>query len=70
MCSSDLAAIAAGFVALVWPQFQGGLERKTAALAFLVALTSISFVRPGLPILLAGAVALAMGLVHRPGDMR
>ena len=64
------AAIAAGFVALVWPQFQGGLERKTAALAFLIALTSISFVRPGLPILLAGAVALVMGLVHRPGDAR
>jgi len=64
------AAIAAGFVALVWPQFQGGLERKTAALAFLVALTSISFVRPGLPILLAGAVALVLGLVHRPGDAR
>lgn len=61
------AAIAAGFVALVWPQFQGPLERRTAALAFLVALTAISFVRPGLPILLAGAVALVIGLVTKPG---
>ncbi|MEN9711647.1 MAG: hypothetical protein RL441_1639 [Actinomycetota bacterium] len=61
------AAIAAGFVALVWPQFQGPLERKTGALAFLVALTAISFVRPGLPILLAGAVALVIGLATKPG---
>jgi predicted branched-subunit amino acid permease len=60
------AAIAAGFVALVWPQFQGPLERKTAALAFLVALSAISFVRPGLPILLAGAVALVIGLASKP----
>lgn len=60
------AAIAAGFVALVWPQFQGPLERKTAALAFLVALSAISFVRPGLPILLAGAVALIVGLASKP----
>lgn len=61
------AAIAAGFVALVWPQFQGPFERKTGALAFLVALTAISFVRPGLPILLAGAVALVIGLATKPG---
>lgn len=60
------AAIAAGFVALVWPQFQGKLERKTGALAFLVGLTAISFVRPGLPILLAGAVALVIGLATKP----
>lgn len=64
------AAIAAGFVALVWPQFQGRLERRTGALAFLIALTSISFVRPGLPILLAGAVALVVGLITRPGVAR
>jgi predicted branched-subunit amino acid permease len=60
------AAIAAGFVALVWPQFQGSLERRTAALAFLVGLAAISFVRPGLPILLAGAVALVIGLTSKP----
>lgn len=60
------AAIAAGFVALVWPQFQGPLERRTAALAFLVGLVAISFVRPGLPILLAGAVALVIGLSSKP----
>ena len=62
------AAIAAGFVALVWPQFRGPLERRTAALAFLVALAAISFVRPGLPILLAGAVALVAGLAAKPGS--
>ena len=64
------AAIAAGFVALVWPQFQGKLERRTGALAFLVGLTAISFVRPGLPILLAGAVALIIGLTTRPEAKR
>lgn len=64
------AAIAAGFVALVWPQFQGPLERRTAALAFLVGLAAISFVRPGLPILLAGAVALVIGLSSKPSVAR
>jgi 4-azaleucine resistance transporter AzlC len=56
------AAVVAGFVALLWPQLTNNYRKLTAALGAVAALVFIPFVAPGIPILIAGFVALALGL--------
>lgn len=59
------AAISAGFVALLWPQLDNQLKQRIAIGAGLVALILIPLAPPGIPILVAGAIAGAIGLAHR-----
>ena len=59
------AAISAGFVALLWPQLKSSLRIRVALLAAVVAVLAIPFVPAGIPILLAGASAAAIGLRTR-----
>lgn len=59
------SAIGAGFIALLWPQLTDSYKRWVAVAGALTAILAISFVRPGLPILLAGCVAMVFGLVKK-----
>ena len=52
------AAAAAAFVALVWPRLHDSPTRVVAVLAFLVAVFSSPLVPQGVPVLLAGLVAV------------
>lgn len=56
------AAAAAAFVALVWPRLTDSPTRVVAVLALLVAVVSSPFVPQGVPVLLAGAVAVLVWL--------
>lgn len=59
------AAIAAGFLALLWPQLR---NRRLWAMALVcagVALISVPLVSPGLPILLGGGAAVLITLIWR-----
>ncbi len=56
------SAIGAGFIALIWPQLNTAFKQRVAIAGAVTALAVIPFVRPGLPILLAGCVALVIGL--------
>ena len=56
------SAIGAGFIALIWPQLNTAFKQRVAIAGSVTALAVIPFVRPGLPILLAGCVALVIGL--------
>jgi predicted branched-subunit amino acid permease len=56
------AAISAGFVALLWPQLKNQRRIRVALIAAMVALLAIPFTAAGIPILLSGAVAAAIGL--------
>lgn len=65
------AAAAAAFLALVWPRLTGRsahLARLVAAGAVLVALATTPFVPAGVPVLLAAAVAIVVGVVAAPPD--
>ncbi len=61
------AAIGAAFLAMLWPRLHGTVHRVTAALAVAVALGLVPLAAPGVPVLLAGLVAVAVGLLARPG---
>ena len=54
------AAAAAAFVALVWPRLSDSPTRVVAILACAVAILSSPYVPQGVPVLLAGLVALAV----------
>lgn len=54
------AAAAAAFVALVWPRLNDSPTRVVAVLAFTVAILSSPYVPQGVPVLLAGLVAVAV----------
>lgn len=54
------AAAAAAFVALVWPRLKNSRMRLTSIFSALVAIVSSPYVPVGVPILLAGAVGLAI----------
>ncbi len=54
------AAAAAAFVALVWPRLNDSPTRVVAILAFVVAIFSSPYVPQGVPVLLAGLVAVAV----------
>jgi hypothetical protein len=62
------AAAAAAFVALVWPRLVDSRLRLTAFLSLLVAVLSSPTLPVGVPILLAGAVAIAVWLVPGRGQ--
>jgi predicted branched-subunit amino acid permease len=52
------AAIPAGFIALLWPRLVGRAMWAVATAGAVVALTLTPVLRPGLPVLAAGLVAL------------
>jgi predicted branched-subunit amino acid permease len=54
------AAAAAAFVALVWPRLNDSPTRVVAVLAFAVSILSSPYVPQGVPVLLAGLVAVAV----------
>ncbi len=62
------AAVGAAFLALLWPRLQESRNNQlVAALAVAVALGVVPFVAVGVPVLVAGGVALLAGvLTHRP----
>jgi predicted branched-subunit amino acid permease len=57
------AAAAAAFVALVWPRLNDSPTRVVAVLAFAVAILSSPYVPQGVPVLLAGLVAVVVWAV-------
>lgn len=57
------AAIAAGFIALLWPQITNKFTMLVAVISAAIAIIAISMVQPGLPILLAGFVAAVMAWI-------
>ena len=61
------AAVGAAFLALLWPRLSSPTNRAVALLAAAVALGVVPFTPAGLPVLLAGGVALLVGLLRRPG---
>jgi predicted branched-subunit amino acid permease len=66
------AAAAAAFVALVWPRLNDSPTRVVAVLAVAVAILSSPYVPQGVPVLLAGLVAVAVwatvGLREQGGE--
>lgn len=59
------AAISAGFVALLWPQLRDRLRFQVALISAVIALLTISTTPAGIPILIAGFCAGAIGLFYR-----
>ncbi|MFM9377081.1 AzlC family ABC transporter permease [Gordonia sp. VNK21] len=60
------AAAAAAFLALLWPRLRGREPLAVGAGAAVVAAAVTPVLTPGLPILLAGAVAVIVGLLWPP----
>jgi predicted branched-subunit amino acid permease len=58
------AAAAAAFVALLWPRLRDAGTRRVAAAAALVAVGTVPVTPAGVPVLLAGGVALALGVAE------
>lgn len=56
------AAIPAAFLALLWPRLDSRLTRIVAAIAAVVALALTPVLAAGLPVLIAGAVAVGIGV--------
>jgi predicted branched-subunit amino acid permease len=56
------AAVGAAFLALLWPRLKGRLAALVALAAAGVALQLTPFVTPGVPVLVAGLVAVAVGV--------
>jgi predicted branched-subunit amino acid permease len=62
------AVVAAAFLALVWPRLDSTVHRVTAVGAVAVALGLVPFTAPGVPVLAAAGVAIALAVVVRdPG---
>jgi predicted branched-subunit amino acid permease len=55
------AAAAAAFLGLLWPRLAPRQAQATAALAVVIALAASPWLTPGVPVLLAGLAALAVG---------
>jgi len=56
----------AAFLALIWPRLRSGrAERAAAAGGALIALATVPFVPPGVPIILAAPAAFAVAWVTR-----
>ena len=60
------AAAAAAFVALLWPRLRSRDATATAVLAIVIALLTSPVLPAGVPVILAAAAALVVGLRH-PG---
>lgn len=56
------AAVPAAFVALLWPRLRGRTPRVLAAVAAVSALLVVPVVPAGVPVLVAAAVAVAVGV--------
>jgi predicted branched-subunit amino acid permease len=56
------AAVGAAFLALLWPRVQNRLLATVALAAAAVALLLTPLVTPGVPVLVAGLVAVAVGV--------
>lgn len=63
------AAVPAAFLALVAPRLTGRIERRTAALAVLIALVAVPLTPIGVPVLLAALAVLPL-LRRAPGQPR
>ncbi|WP_370250160.1 AzlC family ABC transporter permease [Nocardioides sp.] len=61
------AAVAAAFLALLWPRVDSPAARVVAVLAAAVALGAVPLTPAGVPVLLAGGVALLSGLLAPRG---
>ncbi|CAN5249242.1 AzlC family ABC transporter permease [soil metagenome] len=59
------AAVGAAFLGLLWPRLSGRTERLAALFAALLALGLVPLTTPGVPVLAAGLVAVALGLRWR-----
>jgi predicted branched-subunit amino acid permease len=60
------AAVGAAFLALLWPRLQERRNRLVTVLAASVALGVVPFTAAGVPVLVAGGVALLAGVLTRP----
>jgi predicted branched-subunit amino acid permease len=58
------AAVGAAFLGLLWPRLKHATTWFVAVAAAAVALTLTPFLSPGLPVLVAGLVAVAVGVVR------
>ncbi len=58
------AAIPAGFLALIWPRLRDRRMLGVALAAAAVALVLTPVLRPGVPVLVAGSVAVAAGVLQ------
>lgn len=56
------AAVPAAFIALLWPRLGSRTARVVAAVAVVAALAVVPFVPAGVPVLVAGAVGVGVGL--------
>ncbi|MBA2446277.1 MAG: AzlC family ABC transporter permease [Nocardioidaceae bacterium] len=64
------AAVAAAFLALLWPQLDTVHKRLTAAAAVALALILVPLTRPGLPVIAAVGVAVLAALARRTSTLR
>ena len=65
------AAAAAAFAALLWPRLRSRDAAATAAVAAVLAAVIVPVAPPGIPVLVAAAAALAIGLLPQgPGASR
>lgn len=62
------AAVAGAFLALLWPRLRDRRNQVAGVLAVAVALSLVPGAPAGVPVLAAGAVALAIGLLTRSTD--
>lgn len=62
------AAVAAAFLALLWPRLPDRRNQAVAALGVAVALGLVPLAAPGVPVLAAGAVAVLVGVLSRRPD--
>ncbi|MFT4187132.1 MAG: AzlC family ABC transporter permease [Aeromicrobium sp.] len=60
-------AVAAAFLGLLWPRLDSTHTRVLAVVAMVLALLLVPFTAPGVPIILGGLTAVALGLLWR-GD--
>jgi predicted branched-subunit amino acid permease len=60
------AAAAAAFLGLLWPRLRDSGARRIALAAVVVAVGAVPWVPAGVPVLLAGVLALALALIRRP----
>ena len=58
------AAAAAAFLALLWPRLKERQSLAVAALAFVVAVISTPALPAGIPVILAGVVAVFVALLN------
>ncbi|MFC6153371.1 AzlC family ABC transporter permease [Nocardioides yefusunii] len=63
------AAVGAAFLALLWPRLGTATNRRVALVAAIVAITLVPATPAGVPVLVAGSVALLVGLLS-PEEQR